>query len=78
MLSLQRDQLGLADRSWEHARQAFGKQNLATRRVALEARRSVDHVPDCREVMNGGVSDVADERLAEVEPDTDREVRFAG
>jgi hypothetical protein len=77
LLSLEHDQLGHADRSREYASQPCGKQNLATSRLGLEPRRRVDNVPDGGEVMHGGVTDIADERLAEVEPDTDREVRFA-
>jgi hypothetical protein len=77
LLALEHNQLGHADRSGDEASQPCGKQHLATGRVGLEARRRVDNVPDGGEVVHGGVSDVADERLAEVEPDTDREVRFA-
>ena len=78
MLPLEHDLLGLADRSRKETGEPCGKQNLARAGGALEARRPVDDVADRREVVHGGVTDVADERLAEVEADTDSEVRFAG
>src|SRR5688500_10205445 len=48
-----------------------GEDDLAAAGLPLEPRRGVDDVTDGREVPNAAIPDVADESLAEVEPDPD-------
>ena len=75
LLALEHYLLGYADRCRKEPSEPSGQQDLAGRRMALEARRGVDDIADRGEVVHGGVPDVPDERFAEVESDADLEVR---
>src|SRR3954452_18348506 len=53
---------------WDALSHAVAHQDLATPRLRLESRSGVDNLADRREVPQPAVSDVPDERCAEVDP----------
>ena len=58
-----------ADRDGQTVRHSFREHDFAAARLPLEARSRVHDVSDCGEVIHGPLTDVADERLPDVETD---------